>query len=389
MTLAEYKILKYHPDLHEEILDLQSGLWGDDIALNANYLAWKYTHNPYLQDTPPIYVAIHEGKVVGMRGFFCTQWQRGNSPTLHVLSAADMFVHPDHRRRGIFQEMTVRSWQDFVGSAYALVINLSSGAMSAPGYQKLGWQQMDVWQGTVRSVLQEKAAHPSATTGDRRSLSLRIFNKLSSMFGQLQAPAQQINIFDSVDREQRNFESGSAGRLRIEKNVSPEAMAALVKRVKSEDRIHQVKDASYFAWRFQNPFSRYRFLLWEENGLEGYLVLQQWVNRRPNQINIVDWEVSTPEVLESLLQAITQAVTKGKLIFWSVRLPKESELLLHSVGFTLSNEKNESEGSDLYCSPILLKPLSQDRIKETWELDTDELFNVSNWDFRGINSDYY
>ncbi len=66
----EYELLKYRPELKEQILKLQThlwSLWSPDLALNRAYFEWKYDQNPYI-DQPLIYVALCNGEVVGMRG---------------------------------------------------------------------------------------------------------------------------------------------------------------------------------------------------------------------------------------------------------------------------------------------------------------------------------
>ena len=45
-----YRFTRYQPKYREEIVRLQSVLWGPDLALNAAYLTWKYEQNPYLDE---------------------------------------------------------------------------------------------------------------------------------------------------------------------------------------------------------------------------------------------------------------------------------------------------------------------------------------------------
>ena len=37
-----YRFIRYQPKYRDEILRLQSVLWGPDLALNPRYLTWKY-----------------------------------------------------------------------------------------------------------------------------------------------------------------------------------------------------------------------------------------------------------------------------------------------------------------------------------------------------------
>ena len=73
-----YRFTRYQPKYREEIVRLQTVLWGPDLVLNTAYLTWKYEQNPYL-DEPLIYLALQNERVVGMRWLFGAQWEIGPS----------------------------------------------------------------------------------------------------------------------------------------------------------------------------------------------------------------------------------------------------------------------------------------------------------------------
>ena len=108
----KYEILKYRPELKDQILQLQTHLWSPDLALNAAYFEWKYLQNPY-SDVPLISVALYDGQVVGMRGMMGAAWQRGlASPVELCPCAADVVIAPQHRNRGLFPVLTRAALQD-------------------------------------------------------------------------------------------------------------------------------------------------------------------------------------------------------------------------------------------------------------------------------------
>src|SRR6185369_15409913 len=101
-------------------------------------------------------------------------------------------------------------------------------------------------------------------------------------------------------------------------------MAELVARIRTDGRIRHVRDSEYFHWRFQNPLSRYWFLFWSEERLDGYLVLQEYTSDRADRIrlNIVDWEGITPAVQSGLLEAAVVFANNRPLWIWAATLPQ-------------------------------------------------------------------
>ena len=120
--------------------------------------------------------------------------------------------------------------------------------------------------------------------------------------------------------------------LSVERNPRPLAMAGLVERIGWDGRMRRVRDCDYFAWRFRNPRSNYRFLFWEDGGLEGYLVLRASVSLSPN-VFIVDWEAANAEARSELLRAAIRLGGFQSLAIWSSTLPEDARAVLESLGF--------------------------------------------------------
>lgn len=389
MASTGYEIVRYDPAFKAEILHLQTELWGKDPALNGQYFEWKYENNPYIGDAMPIYVALHQGKVVAMRGYFSAEWIFDGRRLPHCLSAADAFVHPDHRRRGLFNELTTLAQQD-LPVAFVLILSAGPSSMSVPGYLKLGWQQIGAWQGAMYRAPVRQASVPVATAVSPH-LGQRIFNRVARPLTRLLASEQATGVFPKLDETFRREQKRYRGHLQVEAVASAQDMAQLAARLRRTGRFHHVRDESYFAWRFQNPFCQYRFLYWQDGGLQGYLVLQQWIKRHRTLVNIVDWEFADADVLEKLLQAAVHLTDAEKITFWGVDLPAETERRLQKTGFHGAQaDANGALPEDVpYRSPILLKTVNEERIKDAWGINWDELSDISNWDFRGVASDYY
>jgi hypothetical protein len=99
----DYRIVRYESRYRDGILRLQTHLWGPDLTVNSNYLTWKYEENPYL-DVPLIHLALHDDRVVGMRGLWGARWEIGLTGKQIVLPCAgDTTIAPKHRKRGLLR----------------------------------------------------------------------------------------------------------------------------------------------------------------------------------------------------------------------------------------------------------------------------------------------
>ena len=357
----KYEIIKYSPEFKSQVLELQTHLWGPDLALNAVYMEWKYERNPYM-DIPLIYLALYKGQVVSMRGIYGAKWQI-SSPcqTFLIPCAGDTVTAHDHRKRGLFKKITMAAIKDLINMGYKYVFNLSAGKIVFLGSLSMGWCSVGPYQ---------KMYLPN------RYQVLRYYSR---------------RFFRSSKEKQHPFyfidKMGVHGRrVFLEKTPRPESMAELVKRTGSDGRIRHIKDKQYFTWRFQNPLSVYRFLFWEDASLEGYLVIQTSVNRNRISVNIVDWEAANTQVRTDLLRAAIHLSKFPELTIWLATLPDEAKALLQDTGFKLL-DKERSIGP--YRPSVLVRPVHQELLTTDWVLANRKLLDLTNWDLRMIYSDNY
>ena len=87
MATSEYDAILYRREFKLAVIDILRGLWSHDRAENVSYFEWKYEDNPYAE-APPGIIVLHEGKVVGFRGYFSSRFQvRGKSDNIPILMA--------------------------------------------------------------------------------------------------------------------------------------------------------------------------------------------------------------------------------------------------------------------------------------------------------------
>ena len=119
------------------MVGLLGQLLGGDKLTNDTYFGWKYEQNPHAEKLLGI-VALHEGKVVGFRGYSSARWHTGTGRTMHVLVPGDTCVDAKHRQKGLSVAMGKLAMADYAAT-YQLFLNLSCTRNSLPGYLRLGF----------------------------------------------------------------------------------------------------------------------------------------------------------------------------------------------------------------------------------------------------------
>ncbi len=135
----------YNDVYQESLVDLLHYMWSslteDEIV---ERFKWRYSDN-YCMDKGMVYIAVHENKVVGFRGF-TAQVFLFNGVRKIVLTPSDAIVHPDYRRMGIFNDLTNYALESLSTlndeMDLSVYLNLSSNEKSTPGNLKLGWQEL-------------------------------------------------------------------------------------------------------------------------------------------------------------------------------------------------------------------------------------------------------
>jgi GNAT superfamily N-acetyltransferase len=374
-TPSDYEFISYQPQLRPLIIELQKNLWSSSTALNASYFDWKYGRNPYVKE-PLIYLAMRNGKPVGMRGFFGVRWEGGSPARQTVcLYADDMVVAPEHRGNGLMSQIMNAAFRDLSGRNFSHAFNLSAGAVTLRSSLSMGWRSAG-WAHPIR--------RRSWTASLQRGLSI-VEHRGPSLQGRLRslvAGARQSLRGLGANRMHRHLRNNSA--IRLEHAPRCAEMAELVARMRTNGKIRHVRDSEYFHWRFQNPLSRYWFLFWVEERLEGYLVLQEYTSDLADRVrlNIVDWEGTTPAAQSGLLEAASIFANDRPLWIWASTLPQLAIDMLKQRGF-----RTPGMPPDPPLPPsILVRPLCHDPSDGEWRLVGQTMLDLANWDLRMLYS---
>jgi GNAT superfamily N-acetyltransferase len=103
---------------------------------NRDWFMWKHVENPF--GASPGFVAVENGKILGVRLFMKWKFRMGNS-VLEALRPVDTATHPDARGKGVFKMLTLDALNVLNPSGNQIIFNTPNNN-SLPGYLKMGWK---------------------------------------------------------------------------------------------------------------------------------------------------------------------------------------------------------------------------------------------------------
>jgi hypothetical protein len=302
-----------------------------------------------------------------MLGMLGAKWEIGDPPEiLPCLSAVDAVVHPDHRRKGLLRSIWVAGLRELASSAYRYNIVPSANRISAAAAASQGWSLVTPFEEVRRRMAS-------------RSMSDRLERYVRSL--PMTPSARPRGPFEALEK---NYRSGSY--VSVARESKPAAMADLIHRNSCDGRMRHVRDKEYLTWCYRNPFSTYRFLFWERDRLDGYLVLQAWNLAGRDGVNIADWEVASAEIWADLLDAAIGWGRFESLTTWSATLGDETKALLLSRGFEPVVQSAGPAG-ETYAPALLIRLMRPAPQASDWVVAGRKLLDPESWDLRPIYSD--
>lgn len=387
MQTDGYEIVRYRPEFRAGLLTLHPMVWSPDPAVNSACLDWKHFRNPYLTE-PRIYLALHEGKVVGTRAVVGAKWEAGqSSETFLVPCTCDLIVAPEHRDRGLVTKLAAAIFRDLARDGFEYVVNLSAGPTTQMAALAAGWRIVRGFGPLRRPCVR------TVKRGRLRSFARRIpflppiYRGLKSLARQAPAPESTgpRNHFAWLDASVARSQGRLDGHVSVESSPRHEEMAGLIQRIGHDGRIRHVRDATYLKWRYQNPLYQYRFLYWENNRLEGYLVLQAVIRSTETAIEIADWEASEPRVRADLLNAVVERSNfDGEITAWSASVPSGEKSNLLTAGFVDADKAGSVKD---HTPRLMVRAIRNEMVGSEWRLAQTPLLDMANWDIRMIYRD--
>lgn len=242
--MSEYQVRPFRRGDREGFLALYERVFDRDGS--DEWFDWKYAHNPYL-DEVPVVVATLDGRVVGARAFFPLA-MRGADRTALALQPADTMVHPDHRRNGLFTEMTRLGLDRYADREPEFCFNFPNSA-TLSGNRKLGWRVV----GPVPTCY--RINDPVSTLEGPDSFS-KVGRAVPAVVEQV------IRARDQLAGRRRPTADVAVSR---HGEVPVDDLLAVARRT-APDRLHARRDRTFFEWRFANPDWTYEAFVAREAG---------------------------------------------------------------------------------------------------------------------------
>lgn len=335
-------IIKYSPDYKQQLLAFLKFKWADlDEKQREELFKWRYEQNPY-SDKPIIYLAIDSNIIVGFRAFVPQLFIYKDS-FVQILSPADAIVHPDYRRKGIFNQLN-SYFLDDKNSSF-LVLNLSSNQYSTPGNLKQGW----------------------IDTGFTKQYCFKL--SFSSYF---RKALQKDNILATgfYRRPDLNLTFEVSDRL------DSKALAEYIKKQRNPNKLMNVRDESYFNWRYSYKRSQYLFIYCHyKTELKGYTIVKSISSK---QSAVMEYYADDEPILKMLLKVAMQAMAKP--ILRTLVLTEEEKTRLKKCGFIGEPQKLLSVFNKKRL-PVLIRTAHMDKNNNEFLRELD-LLNISNWDIQ-------
>jgi GNAT superfamily N-acetyltransferase len=393
MTAASYEISPYRSEWGQQVAELMVHLWDPDVEVNRAYLQWKYEGNPYAPE-PLAFVALHEGKVVGFRGYSPLPFRTDGGADVVVLCPGDACVHPDHRLSGLSAQMGRAGMQAY-DDRYRLFMNWSCSKASLPGYRKMGFFALVEKAylthagalGTLRYLLALREAQPPASSridfGRKGAIEVAAAPRPAEMAalaaaevparGRPRPPGARV---DSADAD------GGAGT-RSGGRVDP---ADADGGAGAQGRLALRRDETFFTWRFANPRGRYVFYYLLRDGvLTGYAVFGLSPNHRRGFL--LDFAEGAEGALAEIARFMLRAGHFDVVSVYTYCLSDRQRRALEKLGFSVSGLIPYLETQQKGRLPLFIRP-----VKETFD-DRDFLIEgidtrtLAAWALKPIGSD--
>ncbi len=368
--------MPYDASHRAAVADLQIHSWSPDPRLNAAYLAWKHEQNPYLHE-PLVYLAMHRGHVVGMRGFYGASWEIDGAPAPKLVPcAADLVVAPEHRNHALVPMIMKFALDDLAARGYEYIFNLSASPVTLVNSLAMGWRSA----GSLEELCRIDASRPDQRTALSRLNRLPVLWRIA---GGLSGIVHSVlrSPFAELDRSGTTRAAGSTDPIVVERTPRIEAMADLVRRLRSRTHIRHAREPDYLSWRYRNPLAAYRFLYWGNAPLEGFLVVERSISAAADRVvvRIVDWEAARPEIRDALLRSVLRRGRFREVRAWSACQPDGVADTLREAGFFPLDEPGRL---NRHRPALLVRTTRNPHPANDWKLFDHRLLDRSNWDVR-------
>lgn len=133
-----YDVRRIGADDFALLIPLMNDCFGMDADID--YFRWKYIENPAGSFIGFIAVDTFTGVVGAYYGVIPQVFELNGVETT-VYQSCDTMTHSMHRRRGLFQKLALRCYQELEAESKLFIIGFGGG-QSTPGFLKFGWKRI-------------------------------------------------------------------------------------------------------------------------------------------------------------------------------------------------------------------------------------------------------
>ncbi|GGL55775.1 GNAT family N-acetyltransferase [Halocalculus aciditolerans] len=232
-----YRIRVATPSDAAEITALHSAVWGGD-GTDA-WFRWKYVENPYVDHVPAL-VAEHDDAIVAAFGLLLYRMRQDETTGLGALGG-DLVVHPDHRRRGLFTQLSMAVWSFYAEER----VDESERPDFVFGYQteaaRLGALAMG-WRQLAERTTYRRTNDPTPFLADA----------VGPAAARALGPASRLLARGYAALRRRL--AGTPRGVRVERrdDVPPGVLAGVADRARPA-HLHPIYDEAFYDWQFTGP----------------------------------------------------------------------------------------------------------------------------------------
>jgi GNAT superfamily N-acetyltransferase len=314
--MVEIKLVK-HLEEKGQLMDLFGACFGHNVP--AEFWEWKYIQNPSASADPEVIVAIDNSKIVGARPFRLAEMWLGNEK-VRAAQHGDTMVHPEHQRKGIFNQMGQFSIKYLEENGYALSYGLPN-AKSRPGFLKQGYRIVVPIEVMICVVNPQNLISPALGNKALGSGLGFLYDKFlnKKMTETFQPPTSfQLKAFDQFNDELKGIDT-----------------------LRDPSPIDLVRSESYLRWLFdQRPNQSYRYIVAKrDKTVWGYTVVGAGKPRKGLVWGyIVDYLVRDRDIacFQTLINRSLNELRELKcdfVIIWAPGEPVFRRQLLKHLGF--------------------------------------------------------
>lgn len=264
---GEYTVRPYDSADVEGVHALSELVWESDRS--AEWFAYRYETNPYM-DGPPMIVAETDGYVVGARPFVPLPMRVADTDFTGVY-LGNVMVHPEHRRQGLFTEMTEMAVEEYADSDGAFFFNFAN-EMSAPVYRKLGAEEVG-----IGPEKQFRIQNPGRVVRDRMRLSVGRY--LGSVADE---------VMDNYLSLRRQGGASTEWDVERQSGIPAELLADLYDAAPPTE-LHTRREETLYRWLANGPYWEYETYVASTDGMpSAALVVRRRSLRRDGDVWIAD-----------------------------------------------------------------------------------------------------